>query len=474
LEIESTLNEVYAGCYDKAVLFSDLITYRKKERFLHIKPVKKISKNEYLVSADGISDVVKWNLVKFESDDRVDFYREFRDYWIDGNFLVVLMSNKIAIYDLEKEVILNDNFKEVLDADKIVIFDKYMLVSDIRGIVYKFDLFEDEEKLVDFILKEDFKSAYELIDKNPFLRRSGAFERLEKYVELLIKRAKNYFEVDREKAVEILQKLLVVPHLRTKIEQIIKDFEQIVKFKFAIKTGNYALAYQLANQYPLLKETKYYQLLEKKWQITFEKALKLIKEGKISQAKEILEPFMAVPSKLPLIEFALKKAQIIFLLKEKLAKRDFKGFFDLIKTHPELKETLEYQKVMEYAKRVLQKAKELFEKEEFEKAKKAATILLDFPDYEVEARKLLKKIEIALVFQAALANKDYEKAYELVELYPFLKKLSSYKKFMQDVHSSFKEAERLMHENKKYEALQKVKDFQNRFTMERITNLSEI
>ena len=471
LEIESEMNEIYAGCYDKAVLYADLITFRKKERYLHIKPVRKIEKREFLISADSISDIVKWDLVKFESADRVDFYKEFRDFWIEKNFLVVLLSSKVVIYDLEDGVILNDSFLEINDGDKIAVFGRYMLISDMRGIIYKYDLYEDETKLLDFILKEDFKGAYELIDKNPFLKFSAAYERLEKYIELLIKKAKVYFETDREKAVEILQKLLVVPQLRGKIENIIKDFEQIVKFKFAIKQGNYALAYQIANQYPLLKETKYYEYLEKKWQITFEKALKLIKEGKVSEAKELLEPFMAVPSKLPLIEFALKKAEIIFLMREKLAKRDYKGFFDLVKVHPELKETLEYQKVMEFAKRAYERAKEYFEKEEFDKAKKIANLLLDFPDFETKAQKLLKKIEIALVFENVLAQKNYEKAYEMVELYPFLKKLNSYKEFMKKIHDSFRKAEKLISENKKFEAINEVKEFQNRYTMERINKI---
>ncbi|WP_457564426.1 hypothetical protein, partial [Caminibacter sp.] len=172
LEIESQINEIYAACFDKAVLFSDLITFKKKERYLHIKPVKKIEKKEFLVSADRISDIVKWDAIKAESQDRVDFYKEFRDFWIDKDYLVILTSSKVILYDLENEIILNDNFLEINDGDKICVFGRFLIISDMKGILYKFDLFEDEKKLLDFILREDFKSAYELIDKNPFLKRS--------------------------------------------------------------------------------------------------------------------------------------------------------------------------------------------------------------------------------------------------------------------------------------------------------------
>ena len=474
LAIDSDMNEVYAGCYDKAVLFINSVSFIKKERYLHIKEVKKIEKKDNLISADKISDIIKWNVFKQDKKDRVDFYKEFRDFWIDEDFLVVLGQNKIMVYDLEKEVILNDNFLEVGKADKIVVFGKFLLFSDLNGVIFKVDLFKDERLLLDYILKEDFKSAYELIDKNPFLRRSAGFNRLERMVELIIKRAKQLFETDRTEAIKLLDKLLVVPHLRSKIEEIIKHFSEIVKFKHAIKSGNYALAYMLANSYPLLKETKYYEILEKKWQFAFEKALRLINEGKISEAKEILEPFMAVPEKLPLIEFLLKKAEIIRLLREKLAKRDFKGFFDLVKTHPELKLTKEYMNVLKYAQNLYKKAQELIKQEEFEKAKKVAAVLIEIEPFKDKGYKILKRAEIGLKFLEFLAQKEYEKAIELAEMYTFLKELKSYKEFMKQLNEDFQKAEMLIKEGKTTEAFANIEKYRNRFLINRINEISKI
>ncbi len=474
LAIDSDMNEVYAGCYDKAVLFINSVSFIKKERYLHIKEVKKIEKKDNLISADKISDIIKWNVFKQDKKDRVDFYKEFRDFWIDEDFLVVLGQNKIMVYDLEKEVILNDNFLEVGKADKIVVFGKFLLFSDLNGVIFKVDLFKDERLLLDYILKEDFKSAYELIDKNPFLRRSAGFNRLERMVELIIKRAKQLFETDRTEAIKLLDKLLVVPQLRSKIEEIIKHFSEIVKFKHAIKSGNYALAYMLANSYPLLKETKYYEILEKKWQFAFEKALRLINEGKISEAKEILEPFMAVPEKLPLIEFLLKKAEIIRLLREKLAKRDFKGFFDLVKTHPELKLTKEYMNVLKYAQNLYKKAQELIKQEEFEKAKKVAAVLIEIEPFKDKGYKILKRAEIGLKFLEFLAQKEYEKAIELAEMYTFLKELKSYKEFMKQLNEDFQKAEMLIKEGKTTEAFANIEKYRNRFLINRINEISKI
>ena len=472
LAISDDLNEIVAGCFDKCVLFVNLTSFNKKERYLHIKPVKKVENKSYVVSADEISDIVKWDLIKIDKKDRVDFYREFRDFWIDSDILVILGANKIMLYSLEREVILNDKFEEFANGDKIAVIGKYMVVSDMNGVLYYRDLFEEEKDLLDAILREDFKKAYELIDANPFLRRSQGFERLEKMVELFIKRAKSLFETDPAEAVKMLDKLIEVPHLRSKIKEIISHYSNLIKFKNAVKSGNYALAYTIANQYPLLKETKYYQLLEKKWQITFNKAFKLIEEGRISEAKELLEPFMAVTEKLPLIELLLREANIIKLMREKLAKRDFKGFFDLVKAHPELKNTAEYQNVINYANKLYQKALEFLEKEEFDKAKKAALILQDFPDFKDKAQKILEKIEIILKFLGYMANKEYEKALELVELYPFLKNLKSYKEFIKKRNEKILKAEELANSGKVNEAMKLLKDYRDKFHLKRIEEIA--
>ena len=472
LAISDDLSEIVAGCFDKCVLFANLTSFNKKERYLHIKPVKKVENKSYVVSADEISDIVKWDLIKIDKKDRVDFYREFRDFWIDSDILLILGANKIMLYSLEREVILNDKFEEFANGDKIAVVGKYMVVSDMNGVLYYRDLFEEEKDLLDAILREDFKKAYELIDANPFLRRSQGFERLEKMVELFIKRAKSLFETDPAEAVKMLDKLIEVPHLRSKIKEIISHYSNLIKFKNAVKSGNYALAYTIANQYPLLKETKYYQLLEKKWQITFNKAFKLIEEGRISEAKELLEPFMAVTEKLPLIELLLREANIIKLMREKLAKRDFKGFFDLVKAHPELKNTAEYQNVINYANKLYQKALEFLEKEEFDKAKKAALILQDFPDFKDKAQKILEKIEIILKFLGYMANKEYEKALELVELYPFLKNLKSYKEFIKKRNEKILKAEELANSGKVNEAMKLLKDYRDKFHLKRIEEIA--
>ena len=441
-------SHLVAGGYDKCVIFHNLITLDKKEKYDHIKPVRKVKKENYLTSVDEISALITWDEYKKEFKDIVKFYKKFSDFVVYKNYSIVATDKNIIIYNLDDFVIENDNFLEFENIDKVTVFKNYLIISNKTGEIYFRNLFEEENELLDLIIKEEYKKAFELIDKNPFLKFSKGYEKLQKIIELEIKRAKELFLANEAKALEILDKFILIPHLRERIEKTIEQFKNYKKFVFAIKNGNYALAYLLANRYEMLKETKYYKLLEKKWQIAFERAKEYALKGDISKAKEILAPFMAVSEKLPLIELLLKEAEVFRLLKEKLAKRDFKGFFALLKNHPELKNTPEYQKVMNYAKTLYSLAQKFIKEEKFEKAKRVALILQDIEGFEDKAKDILEKVEIGLKFLHFIANKEYKKALELAEVYPFLKELQSYKDLIKKHNDIYERVEELLAEGK--------------------------
>ena len=180
---------------------------------------------------------------------------------------------------------------------------------------------------------------------------------------------------------------------------------------------------------------------------------------------------MSISIKQGLIEILLNNPDVIFELRKKLSKRDYKGFFEIIEKYPQLKESLEYKKIIEFDKNALKRAYSLFEKGEFDKAKKLCNILLDFLDFKEEAANLLEKIKIAEKFESLVKNKEYEKAFEISLKYEFLKGLQIYKEFMQIFYNKFKNAEKLIAQNKKYEAIEELKSIKNKYTLNRIKKL---
>ncbi len=431
IAIDSDNYTIYAAGYDKAVLFCNMITMNKKERYLHISDVKKLFVQNYLISADSESGFIIWKRDSFDNKESVSFYTKFCDFCVYNDFVLILGSKKTMIYDIKKDIIIKENFFEFDNGDKIEIFSKYILISDIKGKVHKFNLFEKEQEAVEYLKNENFKKLFECFDENPFLKYSHVFKKTEKYVSLLIKKALLIYGKDKDKALNILKKLSEVPQLRAKTEKIIDEYEIIEKFKFALKHKNYILAYELAKKYDFIKKSGYYELLEKIWIKTFEKAYQLAMKGKTEEASEVLAPFEGVESKLPLIKRVLKNWHIIALLKEKEANSDFKGFFDLIKEFPELKESKEYKKVMKYAEKLYKKAVEYFNNEKYDKAKKIAELLLNFDGFAEKSREIIEKIDIVFEFQNYLAEKNFKELEILTEAYTFLKHLPIYKKYLE-------------------------------------------
>ncbi|WP_040305448.1 hypothetical protein, partial [Caminibacter mediatlanticus] len=139
-----------------------------------------------------------------------------------------------------------------------------------------------------------------------------------------------------------------------------------------------------------------------------------------------------------------------------------------------LKETKEYKKVIEYANRLYEKAKEYLKNEEFEKAKKIALTLSQIPPFEEKAEKILRRIEIILRFLSFISNKEYEKVFEYVRLYPFLKELKSYKEFIKEYEENVFKAEVLMGKGKKEEANKLLNTYDNRFTSKRVEKIKSL
>ncbi|WP_456480126.1 hypothetical protein, partial [Nautilia sp.] len=254
-------DEIYATSYDKGVLFVNQFSLKKTVRYLHLKKAVKIENKNYLTSASEYADIIKWDRDKKERKDRIDLYEEFRDFCIYENYIFIAVKNRIVLYDLENETLINEKMFEI-DADKIVVFNDKLYFAKNNVLAYT-ELY-DELELLNFILNEDYKTAYNLISNNPFLKKTKAYEKLELLYKATLKKAVKYFENNlKSKALEILKPFMNVFEKREEVLKTVSHFENIVKFKKAYESRNFALFYQLANQFELLKNTKYYKLAEK-------------------------------------------------------------------------------------------------------------------------------------------------------------------------------------------------------------------
>jgi WD40 repeat protein len=452
LATDFSLNSLWAatGSYDRSITITNItsmdISFRKKSHRGAITKLKFISKQQ-LISGDKTGELIVWNYATGSVIKRLsNMVDKVVDLSVDkdNKFLFAISTDKkVALYSLEEyEQITNEFIKLLAEPSSLeYVSDRnYLIVGTLEGDIYIYDLLSDERELKALIKNKKYAQAYELLHKNPVLQNTDAYKILEEEWNKALNIAHKFLEKgDIESAKEFLKPFMEVPIKRTIIQNLLKDFKEFDKFKKAVLNIKYPLAYSLAAQYPSFKDTVYYKKMEEDWKKLFSMAKEAIfKENNIDKARNLLRPFRGVPQKTPLIQVLFNEKQIYNLLKEKLAKRDFKEFFLLVKRFPFLTETEEYEKAINFAKALDRNVESFLKQGDYKKALDYAEILEQFPGYEEKAREYKEKAQILMDFQRLLATKDYHAIFEYVKLYPFLEDVNDYKLLLQEINQKLR------------------------------------
>lgn len=444
---------VATGSYDRLITITNItstnISYRKKVHRGAVNKIKFFNKN-IMLSADKTGEIVKWDfrkgkiLQRFQNmaDMVVDFDTEANQEFL----FAITKEKRVYLYDFETGEIISQEFIKLNAIPCSITYNstnEHLYVGCIDGSLYIFDLLEDRTKLKEAIVNKKYSLAYELIKKNPILKRTNEYKELEKIWEKTLLSIYTLLEKgEMDKAKALFNPFKEVPLKRNIFQSMLKDYGEFEKFKTAVIKKRYPLAYSLARTYPVYKQSIYYKKMEEDFKKSFNKARELIKLRKPEQAKEILKPFRGVSEKSALIQALFNEKRLYDLLRTKFAKREFKDFFALINRYPFLNETEEYEKAMKYAELIKQKADEAIKKGDYKGAVKYANILEDFPGFKDKAEEISKEAKNILNFLLFIANKDYDKVEQMVNTYSYLEELDDYKKFMQNYKELISQGEK--------------------------------
>ena len=131
----------------------------------------------------------------------------------------------------------------------------------------------------------------------------------------------------------------------------------------------------------MYKDSSIYKQLEKRWRNDFKKAQKLSLDPRtIDQAKEILRPYRGISEKTKDIQELFVQSNVYTRFKIALGQKDFKLVNELVERYPFLKQFPEYEAMLDYAKKLHEKALEYIKKGDFNVALKTLRILSDFKD----------------------------------------------------------------------------------------------
>jgi len=440
------------GSYDRLITITNIaspnLNFRKKSHRGAVNKIKIFDKG-IMISGDKTGELIKWDFRKGKILNRfANMADTVVDFDTDENqeFLFAITKEKrVYLYDFETGELLIQEFIKLSDFPTTLCYNKnnnYLYVGCVDGSIYIFNLLKEEENFKIYIQNNEYQKAYELIKSNPLLKRTEAYKKLENIWEKTLENIYKLLEAGKtEEAKKLFTPFSNSPLKRALFQNLLKDYGDFEKFKNAVIKKRYPLAYSLARIHPVFKQSVYYSQMEKEFKKIFNKARELIKMGREDRAKELLKPFRGVSEKAALIQSLFSEKILYDLLKQKLGKKDFNGFFELINRYPFLSDTDEYELAMKYGENLKSKAEELLNKGEYQKAIQYAQILQEFPMYKENAQNIIQKAKTISNFLYHLASSDYDTIEEYINKYNYLENLEDYKRFIKKYKEMIEEAE---------------------------------
>ena len=420
-------NWIATVSYDRKVSIFNLSMMTQKHKLKHHSaPVMKARflKRQRLLSVDKNSKAVICNIYSGKVLKRLDGLHDDVTQIVtstDDQFLFVGTAlGYILLYDLETYELLSRKYIKLNTAITALEYNKSnnnLIIGTEDGDLLFFDIYQGEDKIKELFKNKKFEEIQKESDINPVLSYTRVFDLVTNMWEKTLEKAKICLQNgDRKMAESLLNNFKHIPARNSMIQKVLAEYVDYEKFVVNAKQGKLTLAYSLANQHPMYKESKLYKSLEARWKKAFVTAQKYSLQPKgVDKAKEILTPYRGISEKTKLIQDLFTKGKIYKRFRVSIGQKDFKMALELTKQHQFLKEFPEYTTIMHYADTLYIKAKKMVEEGESLPAIKLLRVLGDFDDFKTEVSEMIRDIESKQRFFIAVQEKDYVLAYNLMD-----------------------------------------------------------
>ncbi len=419
---------IATASYDRKIqLFNLSIMTPKQQLKAHSSPIIKLEflSKQRLCSIDKKNSAIIWNINSGKVLHRLQgIHDDVTQVTVgsDNKFLFIGTSlGYVLVYELETYELLDKKYIKLRSTITAIYFDEStheLIIGTDDGDVLFYDIYYGEKFLKELLQQRDLVSIQTHVDTNPLLKYTQVYTLVSNLWEKTFAKAKLYLQNnDTASAISLFKIFKNIPAKNKIMQKTIQEYSEFGKFTLLVKQGKLPLAYGLANLHPLYKETKIYKSLELQWKKSFTAAQKYALDPKgADKAKELLAPYRGISEKTKLIQDLLTQGEVYKRFKIAIGQKDFKIAHELIKQHKFLMEFSEYDSLMNYADTLYIKSQELIKKSDTHTAIKMLRILLDFSDFENEAKELILDIESKQKFFNAIKEKDIILAYNLLSI----------------------------------------------------------
>jgi len=349
----------------------------------------------------------------------------------------------ISLIDLEElKVVEPDHIEMHSKITQLDITENDCLIVGCEdGSVNIFHLYP-EEKLQNYIDIASYKKAYELLHKHPLLKESFLVQELDDIWDEHISEAIHKIETRRGDEVErTLKNFANVPSKQA----VVKDFQTLMsyfeRFKAAVASKNYALAYSMAEHVPLLKRTSPYIEMEEGWSQTFLKAQTYVIIDNTHLLFKALEPYSKVTSKLCFIQVLLHQPELFLEFVKLINTHEYDKIFNIANKYPCLKEIESFQTIVLTIDDLQNKCRQHIYSGDFELAELEILELTHIPYMRDKQEKLKQLLSLARRFESFYQEKNLSACYALVDANIELNDLIEVQTIQEQWNNKMKQAE---------------------------------
>lgn len=444
---------IATGSFDRRIIVTNISSLSQSLKLKgHIKGINALLfiGDHRLIAADKAGEIVIWDYFGAKVIKRLKkMLDEVTAICVtpDERFLFAAdKSGIVSLYDLNSYELVSLRYLHYLKPVSKLCYvadGNHLVVGLADGEVTFNAPLKESMQMQEFIAEGDLSSAYKLAEENPLLRYSEAYIELEALWNEAFQKAMTLLELGKkEEAKKVLEPFSVEASKRLLVQQLLNDFSDFKKFKTAVEQKKYQLAYSMAAKYPMLKQNRYYEAMEREWETLFAKAKKFIlQNGGEDRAKELLKPFRGISSKSRLIQALLNEKEIYKLFMKLVTKRDFKAAIELAKRYPAIMELEEYKKIEKIADAIAKKSMSELEAGNYAEAARLAAKLMEFPDMKESARELIERANLYASAMRYFAEKNYAAIYKILEQNPILEETKIVKNLEEVWYKSVKKGE---------------------------------
>jgi len=419
-------NWVATASYDRKISLFSLVTMTPKNKLkAHAAPVMKLKffHNNKLISIDKKSAAIIWNIYSGKVIKRLEgIHDDVTALTMDEEEKFLFLGTKlgyIIVFDLNTYEMISQKYIKITSPITTLEFDSknnYLILGTEDGFVICYDIYEGVDALKSLLKEKKLDLIQKIVNLNPLLEYTQIYNVLSHFWEQSLEKATLALQNgDNKRALLIFSQFKHMPSKNKIIQKLLRDYEDFPKFSQFAKTGKLALAYGLANKYPVYKESSLYKALEERWHKTVSQAQKYVLEPKtVPLAKEILSPYRGMSEKTIVIQDVLTKADIYKRFRVAISKKEFKICSELIKQNAFLKELPEYSNLLKYADSLYIKSQKLMKEGDLHSSIKLLRVLQDFDDFKDAARNFMIDLESKAKFFNAIRDDDLDTAYNMM------------------------------------------------------------